>query len=818
MVRAGLVKLGLASAVMSMCLGGFARGIAADGDRIAIDETNFPDPIFRAVVSTYDTDSDGFFSEDEISGVTTLTVFELGVTSLKGVEYFRSLEELNCARNQLTSLDMSKNEKLKMLLCHENPLTDLDVSKNTELYFLGCGYTRLTTLDVSQNLSLEILFVDEDPLTSLDVSKNLLLTTLQCSNTNLNPDLSNNTLLGTLVCRNNHLTNLNVSDKPVLRSLSCSGNNLTSLDVSNNPDLYDLECFDNHLTSLDVSKNRELEVLLCQNNKIKELNVDFHRRLKYLYCDNNQLTSLNVKKSAELFELKCENNQISDLDVTRQTKLKRLYCGNNKIQSLDLSANLALEQVFCQNNQLTELDISRLPALVFLACDENQLTNLVLNECLQDLNCSNNQLTNLDLSKNTALKSLQCSSNKLVGLDVSGMSGLNYCFCDDNQLARLDVSKNFELKGLDCAKNQLTELNVDNNAELDYVLCQDNQIRNLDISNCQKILERINDFGVYLTDEGKHYICESGHVYLYVDSYVKTNPKLFDPKPTPTSTPTPKPTVTIKPTVTPTPKPTVTTKPTVTPTPIVRAPSFEDFVERLYTIALNRASDPKGKEFWVKQVVDEGKTGADCARFFLLSPEFMDRNLSVEDFVETLYATFFDRESDAEGKNGWVGAIQSGQKSRADVVENFIESTEWCNVCATYGVKSGSKYYRATKASKNAINFATRLYTCCLAREPEKNGLEYWSLALTNLQKNGSEAAQFFFESEEFIGFKTSDKEYLTRLYTTFMDREPEESGLGFWLNEMKNGESRHNVLAWFAQSPEFTEICHKYGIDRGEI
>ena len=262
------------------------------------------------------------------------------------------------------------------------------------------------------------------------------------------------------------------------------------------------------------------------------------------------------------------------------------------------------------------------------------------------------------------------------------------------------------------------------------------------------------------------------------------------------------------------------TKPTPTPKDPSDDPTFEDFVERLYTVALGRESDPEGKTFWVKQVVEEGKTGADCARFFLLdADEFMKRNLSTEDFVETLYGTFFDRESDEDGKKGWVEAISSGKKTRADVVNDFIESTEWCNVCATYGVKSGAQYHKATKASKNAINFATRLYTCCLKRDAEKGGLKYWSLALTNLEQTGASAARFFFESEEFAGFNTTDKEYLLRLYTTFMDREPAESEVNYWLGEIAGGrQTRHSILAFFAQSPEFTGICKQYGIDRGEI
>ena len=289
------------------------------------------------------------------------------------------------------------------------------------------------------------------------------------------------------------------------------------------------------------------------------------------------------------------------------------------------------------------------------------------------------------------------------------------------------------------------------------------------------------------------------------------------PEPQP-DTPTPEPQPD-----TPTPEPqpdTPTPEPqpdTPTPTP-EKEPSFEDFVERLYVVALGRPSEAEGKAFWVEQVVKNGFTGADCARFFMLgAPEFLGRNLTDDEFVEVLYKTYFDRDSEPDGKAYWLGRLASGTE-RAVLVEEFIESVEWCNVCATYGVKSGALYHKATIPSKNAVKFATRLYTCCLGRDPEEEGLQYWALALTNLDATGYQAASLFFTLPEFVGLKTTNEEYLTRLYTTFMGREPETDGFNYWLGLLNGGTDRVDVMKAFAGCPEFQEICNQYGIVRGEI
>ncbi len=329
------------------------------------------------------------------------------------------------------------------------------------------------------------------------------------------------------------------------------------------------------------------------------------------------------------------------------------------------------------------------------------------------------------------------------------------------------------------------------------------------------------------------------------------------PSPTPTSTPTPLPTATSTPaptstavpTATSAPKPQVTSTPapglTATPVPTVpgsqtvpttapeatKVPSgiptatptpeplpFEDFVERLYVVALDRPSEKAGKDFWIEKVVNGEYNGAECARFFLLqAPEFMNRNLDDSQFVEVLYRTFFDRESEPEGKAYWLGRLAS-DTPRETIVNEFIESTEWCNICARYGVRSGALYHKAEFASYNAVMFATRLYTCCLDREPEKEGLEYWALALTNLEQTGYDAAYLFFTSKEFVDMKVTDIEYIVRLYQTFMDRDADSEGMQYWLGQLASGVRREQIVEGFACSEEFTNICMAYGIERGEV
>ena len=168
------------------------------------------------------------------------------LTSLRGIEYFESLEELFCLYNQLTSLDVSRNTALTELRCDYNQLTSLDVSRNTALTYLDCNNNQLTELDVSRNTALTELDCSGNPLTTLDISMNTALTKLYCAI--------------------NELTTLDVSRNTALTELNCANNELTTLDVSQNTALTVLSCFSNELPSLNISRNRALTKFDCSYN------------------------------------------------------------------------------------------------------------------------------------------------------------------------------------------------------------------------------------------------------------------------------------------------------------------------------------------------------------------------------------------------------------------------------------------------------------------------------------------------------------------------------------------------------------------------
>ena len=457
--------------------------------------TNFPDENFRSYVSTnLDKNGDGWLLPSEIAAVTKIDVYDESISSLKGIEYFTALTDLDCSYNDLTELDVSKNTALTKLNCEDNRLKSLDVSGCTALSELNCRLNKLTTLDVSNNTALTGLWCDVNQLTEIDVM--------------------NNTALQYLNCRFNQLTTLDVSNHTALTNLNCDYNQtLKSLDVSNNTALTYLNCYKNQLPSLDVSSCTALEELKCYQNQLTTLDVSSCTALRLLHCYENQIrgkgmtdlvNSLPDRSSAsEEGELQVYDDETpagnlmtpKQVDVARNKNwgVKRYYgyrwvpyegetpdgieiseanFPDDNFRAYVSSENIDRDEngylsdeeiVATREINVSEMEIESLKGIEYfkkleeLSCFINQLTSLDVSDCsaLRFLNCFGNQLTSLDLSKNTALTYLDCGFNQLTSLDLSKNTALTSLICFNNQLTSLDMSHDTALERLECYSNQI---------------------------------------------------------------------------------------------------------------------------------------------------------------------------------------------------------------------------------------------------------------------------------------------------------------------------------------------------------------------------
>ena len=194
-----------------------------DGSSITVS-----DPVFLSYLLTLcDTDSDGKISPEEALGVKNIYTCTDEVLTLDGVQYFSSLESLECNgsvwKGSLTSLALSSNSSLKSLSCTHNHLKALSLPGSIES--LNCRFNSLSSLDLSS-----------------------------CSK------------LKSLDCFGNQLEVLDLRGTPSLESLICGLNAFSTLDVSCCPSLKLLDLSDSpNLQTVYVDKGQRIETIIADN-------------------------------------------------------------------------------------------------------------------------------------------------------------------------------------------------------------------------------------------------------------------------------------------------------------------------------------------------------------------------------------------------------------------------------------------------------------------------------------------------------------------------------------------------------------------------
>ena len=101
-------------------------------------------------------------------------------------------------------------------------------------------------------------------------------------------------------------------------------------------------------------------------------------------------------------------------------------------------------------------------------------------------------------------------------------------------------------------------------------------------------------------------------------------------------------------------------------------------VFRLYQAAFKRTPDLDGLGYWIARQ-DAGMSLQEISGAFIASQEFAERygsDTRNETFIDNLYMNVLGRTADPSGQTYWINELQSGARSRADVLVGFSESQE----------------------------------------------------------------------------------------------------------------------------------------------
>ncbi|WP_158837421.1 T9SS type A sorting domain-containing protein [Polaribacter sp. L3A8] len=490
----------------------------------AQNTTYIPDDNFEQALIDAGIDDilDDYVLTSNIENLTELNIQSKGIVDITGISGFENLEILNCAYNQIVTLDLTSNLKLTNLNCKHAAIEELIITSNIQLLDLDASNNELLSLDISGNVNIQKIDINDaslytggNKLTELDVSNNLELTTLNCSANNItNLDVSKNTKMISLSCAYNPLQNLNVKNgnnknftffSSYWSQVSCikvddaewSSTNWSARTTNSG---FSEFCSDGGNTKIN-DNNLEQALIDLGHDSIGELD-GFVPTEEIVNITDLDLSNRNIKHIAGLkafTSLKNLNLSNNIMDYECQVQMS-LYFNSYIIEKLDVSNNLLtgcfkvsgwanLKEFNCANNQLSSILLQEDSNLEKLTCNNNLLTAIDVSKTykLETLSISDNPISQLNITNNTELKTLDVSNCGLNNINTTNNTKLESFYLNNNSIDIIDVSKNLNIKDLRVNNNQIQELDISKHQNLIRLFASDNKLTNVNIKNGNNI-------------------------------------------------------------------------------------------------------------------------------------------------------------------------------------------------------------------------------------------------------------------------------------------------------------------------------------------
>ena len=325
-------------------------------NHVPIDKEHFLDTAFRRyVTANIDQDEDGQLSLREQHMVIDIDVSNLGIHNLSGIEYFASLQSLDCSENRLTSLDLSRNTNLVELDCGSNQLSSLDLSQNTALQTLDCSDNALLDLDVRSLSALQELDCSKNQLASLDLFRNANLVSVKADG-NYREVLVNQD-------RQFDISTLPRFERARMEAIE-GGTLQGDILTFEQDEVRYFYSYNNTNPASPLGEYFHLKAVPAPVPGIVLNDTTFPDAVFRGYITENADTDkdslLSESEIAGVTGLDVSGMGIQDLrGIGYFTALQSLDCSDNALTSLDLSANTALQTLNASGNRLDiELDES----------------------------------------------------------------------------------------------------------------------------------------------------------------------------------------------------------------------------------------------------------------------------------------------------------------------------------------------------------------------------------------------------------------------------------------------------------------------------
>ncbi len=238
------------------------------------------------------------------------------------------------------------------------------------------------------------------------------------------------------------------------------------------------------------------------------------------------------------------------------------------------------------------------------------------------------------------------------------------------------------------------------------------------------------------------------------------------------------------------------------------------FVEDCYMKILGRTAS----EAEIKKKADAIRSGnitaGEILYGFFFSAEYLNKDVSDQEYVDTLYKAVLNRNADSTGRAGRLKELEYGF-TRRYLLQQMVSSGEFAGLCGEKGLEAGTVRLTDTLDKNPAeAKYVYELYKNILSRKPDRKGqisnVEY-------LLANGAKPLIVrFFRSGEYTGKKDKAEDFIRKGYLSSLRRNAEASAVTSRKEMLDNGLSEMYVLRSILNSAKFSKKTSAYGVKEG--
>lgn len=253
------------------------------------------------------------------------------------------------------------------------------------------------------------------------------------------------------------------------------------------------------------------------------------------------------------------------------------------------------------------------------------------------------------------------------------------------------------------------------------------------------------------------------------------------------------------------------TKGNITLSAIDSNPEKVLFVAQMYRSFFNREPDTPGLNSWVNYLVG-GHTASQLISNFIVSPEFINRNLSDYDYVACLYRALLGREGTSDEINGWVSTMNAHQSSRLFLAKLISKSPEFSGICSNAGVEVGDITLSENRDLYiGCADFVINTYNSLLGRAPSDDDLNYWVGQLVSASC-GKDFINYFLSTQEFKNRNLSNGDFVKAVFSAALGREASDSDVDFYSSYISTN-GKDAFVSYIYSTTEFATNCSAVGI-----